>query len=138
MCFFQESSKVCHLSLASTRLLLVVQRTTSQQEWLYTCIALRALKVSYSDVGEGGVAMNCEKTQFFMNTLYINSFSSLCLDRPFIITFLSAYKRFLPALRILDFAQTCPMFKNVLLTRIMTSMMQAQNNQHIILIVLRT
>ena len=28
--FFQEFSKVCHLSLASTRLLLVVQKITSQ------------------------------------------------------------------------------------------------------------
>ena len=28
--FFQEFSKVCHLSLASTRLLLVVQKMTSQ------------------------------------------------------------------------------------------------------------
>ena len=34
-------------------------------------IALRALKVCYSDVGEGGVAVNCEKTQLFLNTLYI-------------------------------------------------------------------
>ena len=34
-------------------------------------IALRALKVSYSDVVEGGVAVNYEKTQFFLNTLYI-------------------------------------------------------------------
>ena len=33
---------------------------------------LRALKVSYSNEGEGGVAGNCEKTQFFLNTLYIN------------------------------------------------------------------
>jgi len=32
---------------------------------------LRALKVSYSDVGEGGVAVDCEKTKFFMNTLYL-------------------------------------------------------------------
>ena len=37
---------------------------------MYTCIALRALKVSYSDIGERGVAMNCEKTKFFLNTLY--------------------------------------------------------------------
>ena len=38
---------------------------------VYTRIALRALKVSYSDVGEGGVAVNCEKkTQYFLNTLY--------------------------------------------------------------------
>ena len=27
--------------------------------------------MSYSDVGEGGVAVNCGKTQFFLNTLYI-------------------------------------------------------------------
>ena len=33
---------------------------------------LGALKVSYSDVGEGGVAVNCEKPQFFLNTLYEN------------------------------------------------------------------
>ena len=33
---------------------------------------LRALKVSYSDVGEGVAAVNCEKTQFFLNTLYVN------------------------------------------------------------------
>ena len=26
-----------------------------------------------SDVGEGGVAVNCEKTQFFLNTLYLQS-----------------------------------------------------------------
>ena len=38
---------------------------------MYTRIALRALKVSYSDVGEGEVAVKCEKTQFFPNTLYL-------------------------------------------------------------------
>ena len=32
---------------------------------LYTRIALRALKVSYSDVGEGGVVVNCEKNTIF-------------------------------------------------------------------------
>ena len=31
-------------------------------------------KVSYSDVGEGGVAVYCEKTQFFLNTLYCTRF----------------------------------------------------------------
>ena len=31
---------------------------------MYTRTALRVLKVSYSDVGKGGVAVNCEKTQF--------------------------------------------------------------------------
>ena len=39
--------------------------------WLYTRIALRVVKVSYSDVGEGGDAVNCEITQYFLNTLYI-------------------------------------------------------------------
>ena len=29
------------------------------------------LKFSYSDVGEGGVPVNCEKTQYFLNTLYL-------------------------------------------------------------------
>ena len=40
---------------------------------MYTRIALRALKVSYSDVSEGGIAVNCEKTQFFLNTLYVRN-----------------------------------------------------------------
>ena len=31
---------------------------------------MRALKLSYSDVGEGGVAVNCKKKQIF---LYYNS-----------------------------------------------------------------
>ena len=30
---------------------------------------MRALKVSYSDLGEGGVAANCEKPQFFLYVL---------------------------------------------------------------------
>ena len=38
---------------------------------------MRALKVSYSDVGEGGVAVNCEKTQFFLNTMYITNLKDL-------------------------------------------------------------
>ena len=32
---------------------------------MYSRIALSALKVSYSDVGEGGVAVNCEKKTIF-------------------------------------------------------------------------
>ena len=53
-------------------------KITSQWMWLYTRIASKALKVSYSDVGEGGVAVkvNCEKTQFFLNTLYLLMFVS--------------------------------------------------------------
>ena len=44
----------------------------NQSDCSYIRIALRALKVSYSDVGEGGVAVNCEKKpQFFLNTLYM-------------------------------------------------------------------
>ena len=38
---------------------------------LHTRNAMRALKVSYGDVGEGGVAVKCEKTIFFLNTLYL-------------------------------------------------------------------
>ena len=37
-----------------------------------------SLKVSYSDLGEGGVAVNCEKkTQFFLNTLYVRPLQRL-------------------------------------------------------------
>ena len=38
---------------------------------MYTRIAL-SLKVSYSDVGEGGVAVHCEKTTIFLNARYIS------------------------------------------------------------------
>ena len=38
---------------------------TSPSPALYTRIALRALKVSYSDVGEEGVTVNCEKSTIF-------------------------------------------------------------------------
>ena len=62
--FPQEYSKVCHLSLARTRLLFVVQKNTNHYEWLYTRFVLWALKVSYSNVGEGGVAVNCENHIF--------------------------------------------------------------------------
>ena len=49
----------------------------------YGLYSQETLKVSYSDVGEGGVvAVNCEKTQFFMNTLYlIASNETLMSDR---------------------------------------------------------
>ena len=62
--FPQEYSKVCHLPLARTRLLFVVQKNTNHYEWLYTRFVLWALKVSYSNVGEGGVAVNCENHIF--------------------------------------------------------------------------
>ena len=48
-------------------------------EWLYTRVTLRALKVSYSDVGEAGVAVKCEKKQFFLNTLYLHLITFLFL-----------------------------------------------------------
>ena len=45
---------------------------------VHTYIALRALNVSYSDLGEGGVAVNCEKKpQFFLNTLYVRPLQRL-------------------------------------------------------------
>ena len=40
-------------------------KITRQSEWLYTHIVLRALKVSYGAVGEGRVAVNCEKSTIF-------------------------------------------------------------------------
>ena len=40
---------------------------------MYTRIALRALEVDYSDIGE--VAVNCEKTQLFLITLYLRPHS---------------------------------------------------------------
>ena len=41
---------------------------------------MRALKVSYSFVGEGGVAVNCHKPHFFLNTLYPFSVDSKVKD----------------------------------------------------------
>ena len=41
------------------------KKITSQLEWLWIRIALRALRVSYSNVGEGGVTVNCEKNTIF-------------------------------------------------------------------------
>ena len=35
--------------------------------------------VTYSDVSEGGVAVNCEKTQFFLNTLLLPQARGLAL-----------------------------------------------------------
>ena len=67
MFFFQEFSQVCQLSLASTRLLMVVQKITSHRN------ALRALKISYSDVGEGGVAVYCEKNTIFPEQPVVSS-----------------------------------------------------------------
>ena len=64
--FFKEFSKVCHPSLAGTRLLLcVVQKITNRSD---CTLALRweLLKVNYSDVGEGGAAVNCEKNTIFL------------------------------------------------------------------------
>ena len=61
--FSQELSKVYHLSVASTRLLLVVQKITSQYEWLYSRIA--SFEGLSSHVCEGGFVVNCGITQFF-------------------------------------------------------------------------
>ena len=51
--FLQEFVKFCHLSLASTGLLLVVQKI----EWLYTHNMLRTLKITL----KGWVAVDYEK-----------------------------------------------------------------------------
>ena len=61
--FSQEFSKVCHLSLARTRCYWLYKKLPANRS---DCtLALRALKGSYSDVGVGGVAMNCEKNTNF-------------------------------------------------------------------------
>ena len=38
---------------------------------MYIRIALRSLKVPYSDVGDEGVAVNYEKNTIFLNALYL-------------------------------------------------------------------
>ena len=58
--YFQEFSKVCHLSLASTRLLLVVQKINQPIGVTLLSHCVESQKVSYSNVGEGGVAVKCE------------------------------------------------------------------------------
>ena len=75
--FPHEFPVFCHLSLLASK---YWGYNWSFRKWrpanrkgLYTRIALRALKVSYSDVGEGGIAVNCEKKQVFLNTLYMNN-----------------------------------------------------------------
>ena len=63
--FFRGFSKVCFVSLASTRLLLVVQKIpANRSDCTLACVQ--------SFEGGGGVAVNCEKTQFFLNTLYLS------------------------------------------------------------------
>ena len=59
--FFKNSRKLPPFPLQPS----AVQKITSQKEKLCSHIALRALKVSYSDVGEGGVGVNCEKNTIF-------------------------------------------------------------------------
>ena len=60
--FFQEFSKVGTSASPAPGCYWLYKRKS--QQILYTRIALRAFKVSYSDSGEGGVAVNYEKTQF--------------------------------------------------------------------------
>ena len=50
--------------------LLYKKLPANRSEYTLALRRVRALKVSYSDVGEGGVVVICEKTQFFLNTLY--------------------------------------------------------------------
>ena len=56
----QEYPKVCHLSLSPALGCFWLYKKNHQQIGLYIRIALRDLKVSYSDVGVGGVAVNTE------------------------------------------------------------------------------
>ena len=63
--FFLEFSKVCHLSLASTRLLLVVQKNYQPIGVTVHSHCIESFEGLYSDVGEGGVTVNCEKNTIF-------------------------------------------------------------------------
>ena len=71
--FFQEFSKVCHLSLASTRLLLVVNKNHQPIGVTVHSYCVESFEgLLHSVAVEGGVAVNCEKTQLFLNTLYLS------------------------------------------------------------------
>ena len=59
--FFQEFWKVCHLSLASTRLLLFTKHYQPIGVTVHSHY-VESFEGPYSDVGEGGVAVNWEKT----------------------------------------------------------------------------
>ena len=73
-CFFQKNlESLPPLPRQRRSAAINCKRNTSQKDWLYTRIALRALKISYSDVCERGVAVNCKKTHFFLNSLYMRS-----------------------------------------------------------------
>ena len=56
-----EFSKVYNLSLASTAI-YCIKKYQAIGVTVHSHFALRALKVFYSDVGEGGAAVNCDKT----------------------------------------------------------------------------
>ena len=55
---FQEFSKVCHLPSPAFGCDWLYKNSQPIGVTVYTRIALRALKVSYSDVGEGAFAVN--------------------------------------------------------------------------------
>ena len=63
--FFQEFSKVCNLSLASTRLLLVVQKKYQPKVVTVHSPFVESFK------GEEGVAVNCEKHTIFPEHLVV-------------------------------------------------------------------
>ena len=64
MCFFQFS---VYCDLASTGLLLVVQKMASHQS---DCTLISLVRMSCSPTCRGWVAVNSKNTQFLMNTLY--------------------------------------------------------------------
>ena len=78
---FQEFWKVYYQSLASTRLLLLVQKINQPIGVTVRRISLRALEVSHRDVGEGGVAVNFEETKTSWTPCISSIFPppSLCL-----------------------------------------------------------
>ena len=71
--FFQELSIFCDLSFASTGLLLAVQKWSTNKR---DCTLGSLARMSCSSTCRRWVVVNWEKTQFFMNTLYIGWFAN--------------------------------------------------------------
>ena len=77
MSMFYSSKVKVNVKTASTKLrmayswLLVIRHLIVLHRFKLNTESFESFEGSCSDVGEGGVAVHCEKTQFFLNTLYL-------------------------------------------------------------------
>ena len=78
--FFQEFSKVCNLYLASTRLLLVVQKKYQPKVVTVLSPFVESFK------GEEGVAVNCEKHTIFPEHLVVKVDETLSWTPLYVLT----------------------------------------------------